>query len=208
MDGWVQDEMRPDIDIISEKNCGAVINFHYPDNPVLFKVGISYVSIGQAWLNLETELNHWDFDLISRESHKEWNDWLSKIIAEGATRRQRIRFYTDLWHALQGRRIISDVNGKYNDMTGATRNIRQIPLDQAGKPKFNHYNSDSFWGAQWTLNTLWHLVYPKISEEFCNSMLLMYRDAGLIPRGPSGGNYTYVMTGASSTPFFVSAWMK
>ena len=110
-----------------------------------------------------------------------------------------------MWHALQGRRIISDVDGKYSDMTGEKQRIGQIPLDQNGKPRFNHYNSDSFWGAQWTLNTLWHLVYPRITEEFINSMLLMYDDGGLIPRGPSGGNYTYVMTGASTTPFIVSA---
>ncbi|MGB2252268.1 MAG: glycoside hydrolase family 92 protein, partial [Flavobacteriaceae bacterium] len=51
-------------------------------------------------------------------------------------------------------------------------------------------------------------VYPRISEEFINSMLMMYDDGGLIPRGPSGGNYTYVMTGASTTPFIVSAYMK
>jgi predicted alpha-1,2-mannosidase len=96
----------------------------------------------------------------------------------------------------------------YSDMTGEKQRIGQIPLNGNGKPKFNHYNSDSFWGAQWTLNTLWHLVYPRISEEFINSMLLMYEDGGLIPRGPSGGNYTYVMTGASTTPFIVSAYMK
>jgi putative alpha-1,2-mannosidase len=35
-----------------------------------------------------------------------------------------------------------------------------------------------------------------------------YKDGGLIPRGPSGGNYTFVMTGASSTPFFVAAFQK
>ena len=57
-------------------------------------------------------------------------------------------------------------------MTGDTQRIGQIPLDEGGEPKFNHYNSDSFWGAQWTLNTLWHLVYPRITEEFINSMLL------------------------------------
>ena len=39
-------------------------------------------------------------------------------------------------------------------------------------------------------------------------MLLMYDDGGFIPRGPSGGNYTHVMTGASSTPFIVGAYMK
>ena len=172
------------------------------------KVGISYVSIEQARLNLTTELAHWDFDKAVLTAQTDWNNWLSKIEIEGGTETEQKRFYTDLWHALQGRRILSDVNGKYCDMTGVQPRIGQIPLDKNGQPTFNHYNSDSFWGAQWTLNTLWHLVYPKVSEEFINSMLLMYEDGGLIPRGPSGGNYTYVMTGASSTPFIVSAYMK
>ena len=175
---------------------------------IMMKVGISYVSMEQAELNLQTELNHWDFDAVVRDSKNQWNDYLSRIEIKGNTKDQQTRFYTDLWHALQGRRIISDVNGKYSDMTGDKQRIGQIPLNQNGKPKFNHYNSDSFWGAQWTLNTLWHLVYPRISEEFINSMLMMYDDGGLIPRGPSGGNYTYVMTGASTTPFIVSAYMK
>ena len=109
---------------------------------------------------------------------------------------------------LQGRRIISDVNGAYPDQTGEKFRIGQLPLTANGKPKFNHYNSDSFWGAQWTLNTLWGLVYPEIMEEFVCSLLQYYKDGGMIPRGPSGGNYTFVMTGASSTPFIVSAIQK
>ncbi|MDP6038826.1 MAG: glycoside hydrolase family 92 protein, partial [Candidatus Latescibacteria bacterium] len=35
-----------------------------------------------------------------------------------------------------------------------------------------------------------------------------YKNGGLIPRGPSGGNYTFVMTSATSTPLFVSAYQK
>jgi len=81
-------------------------------------------------------------------------------------------------------------------------------LKANGQPKFNHHNFDAMWGAQWTINTLWHLVYPEVTESFINSMLMMYDDGGLIPRGPAGGNYTYVMTGASSTPFIVSAYQK
>jgi predicted alpha-1,2-mannosidase len=133
---------------------------------------------------------------------------LSRIEIEGGTLTDQQRFYTDLWHALQGRRIISDVNGAYPDNTGQTFRIGQIPVDKDGKPKFNHYNSDSFWGAQWTLNTLWQLVYPSVAEDFVHSFMQYYKDGGLIPRGPAGGNYTYVMTGASSTPFFVSAFQK
>lgn len=196
-------------DVIRGSSTGAYVSFATSGNEQrLMKVAISYVSTEQARLNLETELPHWDFDRIVQESREEWNNWLGRIKVEGGSEEDRRRFYTDLWKALQGRRIASDVNGKYCDMTGPERRIGQIPLDEYGKPKFNHHTSDSFWGAQWTLNTLWHLAYPEVTNAFVNSMLLMYKDGGLIPRGPAGGNYTAVMTGASSTPFIVSAYMK
>ncbi len=177
-------------------------------NPVLMKAGISYTSIENAANNLSTELSGWDFEKTVKESQEEWNSLLGRIIIEGGTEMDQRRFYTDLWHALQGRRTISDANGAYPDNTGETFRIGQIPRDKNGEPRFNHHNSDSFWGAQWTLNTLWQLVYPEIAEDFIHSFMQYYKDGGLIPRGPSGGNYTYVMTGASSTPFFVAAFQK
>jgi predicted alpha-1,2-mannosidase len=175
---------------------------------VLLKVAISYTSVANAALNGQQELPHWDFTALVQESAMHWEQMLGRIRVDGGTPTEQRRFYTDLWHALQGRRIISDVNGAYPDNTGELFRIGQIPLNQAKQPLFNHYNSDSFWGAQWTLNTLWGLVYPDIMKEFSESLMLYYQDGGLVPRGPSGGNYTYVMTGASSTPFLVSAIQK
>lgn len=185
-----------------------LVKLDHKSDALLMKAAISYTSIENAKQNLEKELPGWNFEQIKEESQQEWDGLLSRIEVEGATEEDRRRFYTDLWHALQGRRIISDVNGAYPDNTGDTFRIGQLPLDAAGQPKFNHYNSDSFWGAQWTLNTLWGLAYPDIYEEFVNSLLIYYQDGGFIPRGPSGGNYTHVMTGASSTPFIVSAYQK
>jgi len=208
INGWSDNGVTSALTEIKGENSGAVLAFDNSEEELLMKVGISYVSAEQAMLNLNTELAHWDFEKTKKESFEEWNNYLGRIKVEGATEKERRRFYTDLFHALQGRRTISDVNGKYADMTSGTLLAKQIPLDEAGTPKFRHFNSDSFWGAQWTINTLWHLVYPEITEEFVNSMLRYYQDGGLIPRGPSGGNYTYVMTGASSTPFIVSAYQK
>ena len=178
------------------------------DEVVQMKVGLSYTSVENAKQNLQEELPHWDFEQVAAASKAEWNQLLGRIQIEGGSETDQRRFYTDLWHALQGRRIISDVNGAYPDYTGEKFRMGQLPLDENQKPKFNHYNSDSFWGAQWTINTLWGLVYPEIYESFVNSLLVYYQDGGLIPRGPSGGNYTNVMTGASSTPFIVSAYQK
>ncbi|MDP4284875.1 MAG: GH92 family glycosyl hydrolase [Bacteroidota bacterium] len=207
--GWKDGKIIPVKNVIRGEHTGAFVNFTTTKNDVrLMKVAISYVSIAQARNNLNRELPHWNFDRVVKESRSVWNQYLSRIDVEGGTLVERRRFYTDLWHALQGRRIVSDYSGTYIDNTGPNPVVRQIPLDKNGKPKFNEYNSDSFWGAQWSLNTLWDLVYPEVTESFINSLLSMYDDGGLIPRGPSGGNYTYVMTGATTTPFIVSAYMK
>jgi predicted alpha-1,2-mannosidase len=206
---FFQVEFNQPLDSIirDEKTKNYIITFTETET-LLMKAGISYTSIENASANIEAELPHWDFERVVKESKDEWNSLLSRIKIEGGTTDDQRRFYTDLWHALQGRRIISDVNGAYPDNTGEAFRIGQIRLNENGKPKFNHHNSDSFWGAQWTINTLWGLVYPEIYEDFVHSLMQYYSDGGLIPRGPSGGNYTYVMTGAPTTPFIVSAIQK
>ena len=206
---WQNNEINEKSKGVEGKNAGALLTFKENlTEPVLMKVGISYCSEDEAKNNIKAELNHWDFEKVVDDSKNEWNNWLSKIEVKGASKNDRVRFYTDLWHALQGRRIISDASGTYCDFTGDERKIKQIPLDKNKNPKFNHHNFDAFWGAQWTISTLWPLAYPKVASDFCNSMLNYYTDGGLIPRGPSGGNYTYVMVGASTTPFVVSTWLK
>lgn len=198
------------ITAISRNNATGnyLVNFAATDKKILMKVGISYTSIENAAINIDTELPNWNFDKVVLDSKNEWNNLLGRIKVKGGTEIDQRRFYTDLWHALQGRKMINDANGAYPDNTGDKFRIGQLPLDSKGKPKFNHYNSDAFWGAQWTINTLWGLVYPEIMGEFVNSLMQYYKDGGMIPRGPSGGNDTYVMTGASTTPFIVSAIQK
>ncbi|WP_438630187.1 GH92 family glycosyl hydrolase [Microbulbifer sp.] len=207
LSAWKGENVVEQAEKVSGRNTGAVLTLEKTNKPVMMKVGISYTSAENARKNLETELAHWEFDRTVKDATEEWNRWLSKITVTGGSLKQRRRFYTDLWHALQGRRIISDVDGHYSDQTGDKRVVKQLPKKKNGD-RFNHYNSDSFWGAQWTISTLWPLAYPRVASDFSHSLLQYYRDGGMIPRGPSGGNYTYVMTGASSTPFMVSNWMK
>ncbi|WP_319268651.1 GH92 family glycosyl hydrolase [uncultured Draconibacterium sp.] len=197
------------VDVTRDKETGNyLLSFEQTVKQIQLKAGISYTSIENAATNIQTELAGWDFESVVAESKNEWNELLNRIQIKGGTETQQKRFYTDLWHGLQGRRIISDANGAYPDYTGDGLRVGQIQLGENGKPKFNHYNSDAFWGAQWTINTLWGLVYPEVYKEFVQSLMLYYKDGGMVPRGPSGGNYTYVMTGASATPFVVSAIQK
>ena len=199
--GWRNGQVFERIHGIEGPGSGVFARFPTAAGEVLkMKVAISYCDVEQASLNLHTELPHWDFDRVRGDADAVWNQWLGRIEVEGGTDAQRTKFYTDLYHALLGRRRVGDVDGKYSDMTGPEQVIRAA--------RYEHHNSDAFWGAQWTLNLLWHLAYPDVTHHFCNTLLDVYRNGGLIPRGPCGGNYTFVMTAATSTPFLVSAYQK
>lgn len=208
--GWKSGQTIEAAEEIAGENIGAFARFQTTaKQPLLMKVGISYTSVEGARKNLNAEVEHWDFDRVVRESKEDWNAHLSRIQVEGGTDLQRTKFYTDLWRSMLGRRIASDADGAYSDMTTGTQPIiRQVPTAADGKPAFNMHNSDSWWGSHWSLNILWPLLCPERYSDFCNTTVQMYKDGGLIPRGPSGGNYTFVMIGDSAAPFLTAAYSK
>lgn len=195
---------------ISDANAGV---------PLLIKMAISYTSLDNAWANLAAESSTWDFDEVCNASRREWNEWLGKIKVTGGSARQRIKFYTDLWHTLLGRHKINDVDGNYPDRTTGGRiegknvispdfKIRRIPSDKNGEPRFSMYNSDALWLTQWNQNTLWGLAWPSVLDDFSASMLEYAENGGLIPRGPCGGAYSFIMSGCPATSLITSAYQK
>jgi predicted alpha-1,2-mannosidase len=178
---------------------------------VQLKVALSFTSIDNARNNLLAECPDWDFNRVADESRQAWNDVFGRIEVKGGTEKQRTKFYTDLWHALMGRHKLNDVNGAIPDYTDGKGNntadlkIRQLPLGADGKPLFNYYNADSFWLTNFNLNLLWGIGWPDVLRDFANSFLEIDKWGGILPRGPNGGGYSYIMTGCPATPLIVSA---
>ncbi|WP_430455477.1 GH92 family glycosyl hydrolase [Rheinheimera sp.] len=208
LDAWRADQQFANVNGISGDDAGLRVSFNSSDRQVSVKAGFSYVSADNAKLNLQSELAGWDFAKTSADAYAQWNQALARVRITGGSLTQQRRFYTDLWHALQGRRLVSDVNGQYMDLSGQSAKVRQLPLNAQGQPRFAMHNSDSFWGAQWTIATLWPLVYPQAATALGESLIQYGRDFGLIPRGPSGGQDTLVMPGVPMTPFLVSLAQK
>jgi putative alpha-1,2-mannosidase len=208
----------------------AGVSLHYDDpgegGPLLIKIGISHTSLENARNNLAAECSHWDFDRVVDESRDEWNDWLGKIDVKGGATQTRVKFYTDLWHALLGRHKIDDhsgdyptcfapkdamktaivargtggyIQGDYDTQTPPRAVIRSVPRGSDGKPLHHMYNSDALWLTMWNQNILWGLGWPGMMDEFSVSMLEYARHGGCLPRGPSGGGYTGIMRGCPAT---------
>ncbi len=224
-DGWNGKERYENITTLKGDSAGTSMEYKVmAGDEVQMKIAVSYTSIENARNNLHTECSTWDFDAVREDSRNTWNEWLGKIKVEGGTIAQRIKFYTDLWHVLLGRHRINDVNGEYPDrttgektntgnltdgfMTEANFIVKNPGIDASGKLKHNMYNSDAFWLTQWNLNVLWGLAWPEIQDDMASSMVAYSNNGGLLPRGPSGGGYSFIMTGCPATNLIVSAFMK
>jgi len=174
---------------------------------VMVKIGISYTSVANARKNLESECGHWDFDRVRSDARRQWNEWLGRIEVKGGTTDTRVKFYTDLWHVLLGRHKIDDTSGDYPCFMGEPR-ILTVPKDAGGKPGFHMYNSDALWLTMWNLNILWGLGWPEMLDEFSASMAQYAVAGGTLPRGPSAGGYTGIMTGCPATSLITATWQK
>jgi predicted alpha-1,2-mannosidase len=208
--GWRTNSVPREIgSAISGEQLGAYAGYKISKGQILkIKVAISWCGIEQARLNLTTEINHWDFEKVKQESKDEWNAWLGRIEVKGGSRQQKIKFYTDVWHALLGRRQIDDVNGKYPDYMSGSLKVKQLPLDALGKPLFMHRSTDALWLTMWNLNILWGMAYPEVLDDFVNSAMVYYKDGGNLPRGPVVGKESWIMTGSPITELIVGAYMK
>ncbi|QVJ79886.1 alpha-1,2-mannosidase, putative [Prevotella sp. khp1] len=171
------------------KGPGAIMSLNYTtrqNDQVNVKIGLSYTSIANAKLNLETEAKNLTFDEALAATTQKWHKALNRIKVSGGTNDNKIKFYTGLYHVLLGRGIASDVNGAYPKNDGT---VGVIPAGKDGKPLHNHYNTDAIWGAYWNLTPLWAMAYPEYYNEWVNSQLLVYKDAGWLGDGIANSKY-------------------
>lgn len=204
LNGWVKEDVLRDVERISSdfghKDVGAFLNFSTEEGEeILMQTGISLLSVDQARLNLETEMDpfNWDFDAVKEDSKNEWNTLLSTIEVESKNEDNKKKFYTNMYRAYAGRTTWSDVNGKYMDMY---EKEQQMP---EGRPI---YGSDGFWISFWNLNQLWQIATPKITSNWVNSFLEISDKGGWLPKGPTGIEYSAIMVASHQNALIAGAY--
>ncbi|WP_421940304.1 GH92 family glycosyl hydrolase [Pedobacter sp.] len=201
---WVNDDIGTGdlISIKDAKDAGAYVEFDTRNNQVVqVRTGMSYVDLAGAAKNLETEISKpfgWSFDQVRAGQVKVWNDLLGRINTSSNDRREKIRFYTNMYRALCSRNTFSDVDGKWID---ATEKVQQF-----ASPDGIALGCDAFWNTFWNLNQFWNLVTPEWSSKWVKSQLAMYDANGWLAKGPAGMEYIPVMVAEHEVPLIVSAY--
>lgn len=161
-------------------------------------IGVSFVSIENARLNLDTEQKDRTFDDIHQSARQAWNEDLSRIVVEGGTDEQKSVFYTAFYHLLIHPNILNDVNGQYPAMES----------DQILTTKGNRYTVFSLWDTYRNVHQLLTLLFPDRQLDMVNTMLGMYREHGWLPKWELYGRETLTMEGDPSIPVIVDTWFK
>jgi predicted alpha-1,2-mannosidase len=184
---------------------GLYLTYSTAENEsITIKAGLSYTSVENARLNLESEANDLTFEKARERAHNTWNSYLGRIRVEGKDEGDKVKFYTGLYHALLGRGLASDVNGAYPRNDGT---VGQITQGADNKPEHNFFNTDGIWGGQWNLVQLWAMAYPEYLSDFIKAHLLVYRDAGWLGDGIACSKYVSGV-GTNQVPLaIVAAYM-
>lgn len=184
------------------EQAGIYVEFDTRKSPtVQVRTGISYVSVANAAANLHVELSEpfgWDFDAVCEHHRGIWNDLLARVDITSNDRREKMRFYTNMYRGLASRNIFSDVDGSWRDADERVQRFSN-PDDVA-------LGCDAFWNTFWNLNQFWNLVTPEWSSRWVRSQLAMYDAGGWLAKGPAGMEYIPVMVAEHEIPLIVGAY--
>ena len=165
---------------------------------VTVRMGVSFVSMENARMNLNKEQHGLTFDQLRIMARKEWNDDLSRIRVSGGTDEQKRIFYTALYHALIHPNVVSDYNGEYPKMeSGIT-----------AKAPYTRYTIFSLWDTYRNLHQLLTLVYPERQINMLRSMVDMYKEWGWLPRWELYGRETFTMEGDPAAIVIADSYVK
>jgi len=204
---WVKNNIKPGSKEESGTNIGAYIDFITSENEVVeVKVGISYTSVAQARLNLDTEIPKWEFDRVKDDAKMKWDKALEKIEVamdkgtdETYNKQKLVTFYTALYHSLLFPTTFGDVDGKYMGLDNEVHAAKD----------FTYRSCFSLWDTFRAEMPLLTLINPERTNDVINTMIAQYEQGGWMPTPQQFGNsYTNDMIGDHPVVVILDALKK
>ncbi len=168
------------------------------EEKIKVKVGISPVSIDNAFNNIVAEIPGWNFDDIVKKADAAWNVELNKVKVKTSDTARLRTFYTALYHTMIAPSIFNDHNGDYR---GTDKNIYN-------KAPFTNLTTFSLWDTYRAAHPLFTLFQSGRVNDMVSSMLAIYQQQGKLPIWHLMGNETNTMPGYSSVQVIADAYLK
>ncbi|NHF59541.1 glycoside hydrolase family 92 protein [Flavobacteriaceae bacterium TP-CH-4] len=178
----------------------AVVRFQTQKGEVVeLKTASSFISLGQAKLNLGNEIGDSDFETIKQQGADTWNQWMGRIQVEGGSLKERQNFYTALYRCLLFPR-------KFYEIDAERDTIHYSPFN--GKVEAGVLFTDNgFWDTFRAIFPLFTLVYPDMNAQMMQGLVNTYKESGWLPEWASPGHRS-AMIGSNSAAIIADSYLK
>jgi predicted alpha-1,2-mannosidase len=177
--------------------CGAYVTFNTEQQrTVLMKVGISFVSVGNATANIRAEDPGWSLSRVEDAATTRWNSLLGRIGVGGGPRSREQTFYTALYHSLLFPSVVSDANGQYSGDDGKVHT----------STRREQYANFSEWDIYRSQIELVSLLARHQAGDMMQSLVNDAQQGGWLPKFAIADGDALQMNGDSADPIIAAAY--
>lgn len=185
---------RAGVRMAQANRVGGYVCFDASDEPLLVRIGTSFISLEQARENLTREIPAWDFEATVAKTRQAWEHQFARLVIETPDENIKTIFYTGLYHALLYPRIFSEYGRYYSAFDDRIH-------------EGVSYTSYSMWDTYRAEHALLTLVASERVDDMMTALLQMYKEGGWLPMWPNP-SYTGIMCGGPAEMILAEAWSK
>jgi predicted alpha-1,2-mannosidase len=177
-------DVEPEVRSIHGLFAGAYVHYSTTaGEQVLVKVA-SGVSYEAAQAHLQKEDAGWNFDAVKRAAEEAWLSRLDRVEVKGGTEKERMLFYSCLYHSFASPHLIAK---KGEDFTGHDGKILTAEYDR--------YDTVPFWDTGRNQIVLLTLLEPQTKVDILRSQLDRARESGYMATSFHGDNAIFMYLG-------------
>lgn len=160
-------DVEPDTRAIAGRYAGAYLQFFTKEGEQVVVKIASGRSYAIAEERLQSEDSGWDFDRVRAQAEAAWAAKLNRIEVRGGTEKEKMLFYSCLFHSFASPRLIARKGEQFIGMDGK--------IATAG---YDRYGPVPFWDTGRNQIVLLTLLEPEIKLDILRSQLDMARESG------------------------------
>ncbi len=160
-------DVEPDARTVSGHYSGAYLQFATSEGEqVLVKIATGE-SYEMAEARLKAEQPGWDFDGVHAAAEAAWAKKLDQIEVQGGTEKEKMLFYSCLYHSFASPRLVAQKGEQFTGLDGVKRTAT-----------YDRYGPVPYWDTGRDQVVLLTLLEPKVKEDILRSEFDMARESG------------------------------
>lgn len=178
-------DVEPGARTMTGNYAGAYLQFSTKEGEqVLVKIA-SGQSYEIAESRLRVEIPEWDFDSVRKQAEDAWTKELNRIEVTGGTEKEKMLFYSCLYHSFASPRLVARKGEQF-----------RIPSGDMKTADYDRYGPVPFWDTGRNQIVLLTMLEPDLMENVMHSQLDMARESGYMGTSFHGDHAVFMYLGA------------